>query len=128
MFNLSHVNILRRVQSLKCKILKTRFLNKDYCYYHRIEKKKQKSEFEMGLFVYFCHFGIIFFQIRSVLGVGALILVGWYHSHPFWQPDPTINDINAQLDYQKTLKDRHYEPCVGLIVGNHHFNFFFFRT
>ena len=46
-----------------------------------------------------------------------LVLVGWYHSHPFCQPDPTLQDIKNQLSYQKLLRDESlYEPCIGLIV------------
>ncbi|XP_066928133.1 MPN domain-containing protein-like [Clytia hemisphaerica] len=56
-------------------------------------------------------------QIRDEIERNGLMLVGWYHSHPFWQPDPSIHDIDSQLQYQKVLKDRHYEPCVGLIVS-----------
>ena len=45
------------------------------------------------------------------------ILVGWYHSHPFCQPDPTLQDIKNQLNYQQVVKDENSnEPCIGLIV------------
>ena len=46
-----------------------------------------------------------------------LILVGWYHSHPFSQPDPTLQDIKNQLSYQKIFQDEDlHEPCIALIV------------
>jgi len=57
-------------------------------------------------------------QIRDDMQRADLILVGWYHSHPFSQPDPTLQDIKHQLSYQKVLQDEDlHEPCIGLIVS-----------
>jgi len=56
-------------------------------------------------------------DIQRYMEAKDLLLLGWYHSHPYCQPDPTIHDICSQLEYQKLLKDGHYEPCVGLIVS-----------
>ena len=48
----------------------------------------------------------------------GLTLVGWYHSHPTYQPDPSVRDIAAQQHYQNCMKveKTSYEPCVGFIV------------
>lgn len=45
-------------------------------------------------------------------------LVGWYHSHTSSPPQPSVQDIDAQLEYQLKLKgtgDQGYRPCVGII-------------
>eukprot|EP00794_Sanderia_malayensis_P017305 gene17305-19038_t len=57
-------------------------------------------------------------QIRKDIELSGQTLVGWYHSHPFCQPDPTLQDIKNQLDYQHVVKDDDAsEPCIGLIVS-----------
>jgi hypothetical protein len=45
--------------------------------------------------------------------------IGWYHSHPVFQPDPSIRDIENQTNYQNLLKDANanVEPFVGIIFG-----------
>lgn len=50
----------------------------------------------------------------------SLSLVGWYHSHPFSPPLPTLRDIDAQLEYELKMKgsnDASYTPCIGIIVS-----------
>lgn len=57
-------------------------------------------------------------QIRKDMEQSGLCLVGWYHSHPFCQPDPTLQDIKNQLKYQQVMEDESSsEPCIGLIVS-----------
>ncbi|XP_064101453.1 MPN domain-containing protein CG4751-like isoform X2 [Macrobrachium nipponense] len=49
-----------------------------------------------------------------------LSLVGWYHTHPFSPPLPTLRDIDSQLEYEMKMKgsnDASYTPCIGLIVS-----------
>jgi len=57
-------------------------------------------------------------------------VVGWYHSHPDFQPNPSITDIENQASYQQlfqgdNLSDRDsgdiesVSPFVGLIVGTY---------
>ena len=60
----------------------------------------------------------IMFQIRKTMVERGLSLVGWYHSHPYAQPDPSLNDIDAQMDYQLQLKGygNTYHPCLAMIV------------
>lgn len=47
-----------------------------------------------------------------------MILVGWYHSHPASQPNPTVQDLHAQKQFQLALRndDSTQEPCLGLII------------
>ncbi|KAK3850924.1 hypothetical protein Pcinc_042394 [Petrolisthes cinctipes] len=49
-----------------------------------------------------------------------LSLVGWYHTHPFSPPLPSLRDIDSQLEYELKMKgsnDASYTPCIGLIVS-----------
>lgn len=46
------------------------------------------------------------------------VLVGWYHSHPFFNVNPTIRDCDSQLDYQILMGGTSVEthiPCIGVI-------------
>ncbi|KAJ1665903.1 hypothetical protein IW140_002829 [Coemansia sp. RSA 1813] len=49
----------------------------------------------------------------------GLCVVGWYHSHPTFRPDPSVIDIENQTAYQKLFRDNDSteEPFVGAIVG-----------
>lgn len=40
--------------------------------------------------------------------------VGWYHSHPTFAPNPSLQDIETQASYQAMSGDR---PFVGAIVS-----------
>lgn len=60
----------------------------------------------------------------------GMSVVGWYHSHPTFQPDPSICDIQNQSQYQSLFTDSHKSnesdeksanttkkaPFVGIIV------------
>ena len=56
--------------------------------------------------------------MRNAIAQRGLILVGWYHSHPSYQPDPSVQDIHNQLKYQSILQQENtpYGPCLGIIV------------
>lgn len=59
-------------------------------------------------------------EIRHNLEQRNLSLIGWYHSHPNSPPQPSMKDIEAQFEYQVTMKgesDSAYLPCVGLICS-----------
>ncbi|XP_074605480.1 MPN domain-containing protein [Brevipalpus obovatus] len=61
-------------------------------------------------------------EIRQNLEQHNLTVVGWYHSHPFAAPQPTLRDIDSQLDYQMVLRgdsDVNYIPCIGLICSSY---------
>ena len=59
--------------------------------------------------------------VRDMISDLGLIVVGWYHSHPKFQPDPSVTDINNQQQYQNLMKDEisGIEPFVGLIVSTY---------
>ena len=60
-------------------------------------------------------------QIRDVIRSQDLQVVGWYHSHPSFQPDPSVTDIENQSNYQGLFEDAAtgVQPFVGLIVGTY---------
>lgn len=58
-------------------------------------------------------------EISKAIDREKLLLVGWYHSHPFFAAAPTLRDVDAQLDYQIKMKgttDNSYTPCIGIII------------
>ncbi|KAJ2714686.1 hypothetical protein H4R19_001598 [Coemansia spiralis] len=57
--------------------------------------------------------------VRHQITDAGLRVVGWYHSHPTFRPDPSIIDIENQTAYQKLFRDSESaeEPFVGAIVG-----------
>ncbi|KAJ2608768.1 hypothetical protein EV177_004797, partial [Coemansia sp. RSA 1804] len=57
--------------------------------------------------------------VRHQIMDAGLRVVGWYHSHPTFRPDPSIIDIENQTAYQKLFRDSGSaeEPFVGAIVG-----------
>lgn len=58
-------------------------------------------------------------EIRLAMKARDLVVVGWYHSHPTYQSDPSVRDIATQQHYQKCLKVEKFEsePCVGFIIS-----------
>ncbi|KAJ1894559.1 hypothetical protein LPJ66_005118 [Kickxella alabastrina] len=57
--------------------------------------------------------------VRHQIMDAGLRVVGWYHSHPTFRPDPSIIDIENQTAYQALFRDNESseEPFVGAIVG-----------
>nr|CAG8560468.1 9129_t:CDS:10 [Entrophospora candida] len=54
---------------------------------------------------------------REVFSEKCLEFVGWYHSHPTFEPQPSIRDIENQSQYQEMWKrDDGLEPFIGVIV------------
>jgi proteasome lid subunit RPN8/RPN11 len=51
----------------------------------------------------------------------GLSLVGWYHSHPRFEANPSLIDVQNQLIRQGTFKDETSgkEPFVGLIISTY---------
>jgi len=41
-------------------------------------------------------------QASELLGVKGHSVVGWYHSHPAFDPNPSLRDIDTQAKYQVT--------------------------
>ncbi|KAG6621924.1 metalloprotease family [Phytophthora cinnamomi] len=65
-------------------------------------------------------------ELRGIIENAQLEVVGWYHSHPAFAPDPSVRDIENQTSYQQLFqrpcssKDKKpSEPFVGLIVGTY---------
>lgn len=59
-------------------------------------------------------------EIRQQLEQRHLSLVGWYHSHPRSAAQPSVKDLESQMEYQIAMKgdsDSSYTPCVGLICS-----------
>jgi proteasome lid subunit RPN8/RPN11 len=61
------------------------------------------------------------FTVRETILRLGLQVVGWYHSHPRFRPDPSITDIFNQAQYQSIFRDEKTgdEPFVGLIVSTY---------
>ncbi|KAF9158495.1 hypothetical protein DFQ26_007541 [Actinomortierella ambigua] len=59
------------------------------------------------------------FEVRQEIEKRNMRIVGWYHSHPTFTPDPSLVDIENQTSYQRLFKDEamNEEPFVGAIVG-----------
>ncbi|KAF1316793.1 Metalloprotease family, partial [Globisporangium splendens] len=72
-------------------------------------------------------------ELRQIIQNAELEVVGWYHSHPAFAPDPSIRDIENQTSYQQLFQRRIEkktedqqsamievsEPFVGLIVSTY---------
>lgn len=60
-------------------------------------------------------------EIREVIDRHRMSVMGWYHSHPTFQPEPSLIDIENQQNYQVLLREEEtgVEPFVGLIVGTY---------
>lgn len=58
---------------------------------------------------------------RDSIAAHGLKVVGWYHSHPTFQPDPSVTDIENQGNYQRLFSGNDGVegsiPFVGLIIG-----------
>ncbi|KAL4138101.1 hypothetical protein PRIC2_001608 [Phytophthora ramorum] len=69
-------------------------------------------------------------ELRGIIENAQLEVVGWYHSHPAFAPDPSVRDIENQSSYQQLFQrpatnkevsgeNKPLEPFVGLIVGTY---------
>jgi len=58
---------------------------------------------------------------REAIHSMGLMVVGWYHSHPSFRPDPSTTDVINQRQYQQLMRDETsgMEPFVGLIVSTY---------
>ncbi|XP_055869886.1 MPN domain-containing protein-like [Biomphalaria glabrata] len=58
-------------------------------------------------------------EIRRNMKIKNLMVVGWYHSHPYCPPDPSIRDIDCQMSYQLKMRGSGsmYLPCIGFILS-----------
>ncbi|XP_036026307.1 MPN domain-containing protein isoform X2 [Onychomys torridus] len=58
-------------------------------------------------------------EIHQVLFLRGLSLVGWYHSHPHSPAAPSLQDIDAQMEYQLRLQgsSNGFQPCLALLCA-----------
>jgi len=58
-------------------------------------------------------------QVRAAIEGRQMQVVGWYHSHPVFAPQPSIRDVQNQQNYQTLFHDQAFNmfPFVGLIVS-----------
>lgn len=47
----------------------------------------------------------------------GLSVVGWYHSHPTFVPNPSLQDLSTQAEMQRWFSDTKAAPFVGLILS-----------
>ncbi|KAJ1654677.1 hypothetical protein IWQ61_005431 [Dispira simplex] len=60
-------------------------------------------------------------EARAHFTKAGLNVVGWYHSHPTFDPNPSIRDIENQTSYQDLFRRQDgWEPFVGAIVCPFH--------
>lgn len=59
------------------------------------------------------------YEVREVISGLGMCVVGWYHSHPRFKPEPSVTDIFNQNQYQQLMHDEQTDlaPFVGLIVS-----------
>ncbi|KAI5090482.1 histone H2A deubiquitinase MYSM1 [Silurus meridionalis] len=55
-------------------------------------------------------------QASEMLGARGHSVVGWYHSHPAFDPNPSLRDIDTQAKYQNYFS-RGGAPFIGMIVS-----------
>ena len=58
-------------------------------------------------------------QVRQAIESRQMRVVGWYHSHPVFAPQPSIRDVQNQANYQRLFHDAasNMMPFVGMIVS-----------
>lgn len=58
-------------------------------------------------------------EVRSQVSQRGVRIIGWYHSHPTFEPEPSRRDIENQTNYQTLFRNTSSlnEPFVGAIVG-----------
>ncbi|KAF9972203.1 hypothetical protein BGZ73_004706 [Actinomortierella ambigua] len=58
-------------------------------------------------------------EARDYFEQRGMVVVGWYHSHPTFEPNPSIRDIENQVNYQDLFRRPQdgIEPFVGVIVS-----------
>ena len=58
-------------------------------------------------------------EVAEAMEERGLVPIGWYHSHPVFEPRPSAKDNENQRNYQALCRDSStgLEPWVGAIVG-----------
>ncbi|KAJ8277831.1 hypothetical protein GJAV_G00080610 [Gymnothorax javanicus] len=55
-------------------------------------------------------------QASELLASHGYSIVGWYHSHPAFDPNPSLRDIDTQAKYQSYFS-RGGAPFIGMIIS-----------
>ena len=50
-------------------------------------------------------------EATNAIQRSGMTVVGWYHSHPLFQPSPSVCDINNQSNYQNMFESTRSENC-----------------
>ncbi|PRP78187.1 histone H2A deubiquitinase MYSM1 [Planoprotostelium fungivorum] len=56
-------------------------------------------------------------EARNVLERKGMQVIGWYHSHVTWTPDPSLRDIETQSAWQRLLSISDVQPFVAAILS-----------
>ncbi|GLC51247.1 hypothetical protein PLESTB_000482000 [Pleodorina starrii] len=58
-------------------------------------------------------------EVQNMMEAKGQKCVGWYHSHPVFEPSPSQKDMDNQRNYQALFRceQTRLEPFVGIIVG-----------
>ncbi|KAE8742925.1 hypothetical protein FOCC_FOCC011477 [Frankliniella occidentalis] len=56
-------------------------------------------------------------EASDKLSKEGLSVVGWYHSHPTFVPNPSLQDLSTQAEMQRWFSDTKAAPFVGLILS-----------
>ncbi|EFJ51903.1 hypothetical protein VOLCADRAFT_116093 [Volvox carteri f. nagariensis] len=58
-------------------------------------------------------------EVQSMMEAKGQQCVGWYHSHPVFEPSPSQKDMDNQRNYQALFRceTTKLEPFIGIIVG-----------
>eukprot|EP00854_Cymbomonas_tetramitiformis_P003703 gene3703-4640_t len=58
-------------------------------------------------------------EMRAEIAAAEMKVVGWYHSHPVFEPNPSHVDIDNQINYQSLFRDSDsgLEPFIAFIIG-----------
>lgn len=54
-------------------------------------------------------------KAANILHEENLEILGWFHSHPTFAPEPSQQDIDTQLSVQQWIGNN--KPCVGIILS-----------
>lgn len=56
-------------------------------------------------------------EASDIISKDGLSVVGWYHSHPTFIPNPSLQDLSTQAEMQRWFSDTKAAPFVGLILS-----------
>eukprot|EP01012_Entosiphon_sulcatum_P011027 TRINITY_DN16601_c0_g1_i1.p1 TRINITY_DN16601_c0_g1~~TRINITY_DN16601_c0_g1_i1.p1 ORF type:complete len:472 (+),score=68.97 TRINITY_DN16601_c0_g1_i1:26-1441(+) len=51
-------------------------------------------------------------ELREAIAARGLTVVGWYHSHPTFIPEPSVRDVENHNNYQTLFKDQYFLAAI----------------